>query len=254
MEAAWTLIPTFIDLAAKKDFRRMEHLFIFYTKIMSIVNTPLCLVLIVMAKPLILLWVGKEFIMSAYLIPIHIIPLFMAIPFAVCSCITYAYAKVKIPSFVSLGVAVLNIFTGILFGVVFSWGLYGIAAGAALSSVIYLTAFFPYYACKVSGISITKYIYHSFIKPFALACAVMGAGFCLTNYFKMELNISLRTLSILTGLFSVYAVLAFVFVLDNFDRKNISEVMKMFFPKGRKQPLDIKTAEVLEAIAAEIEV
>lgn len=237
MEAAWTLIPTFIDLAARRDLKRMEHLFIFYTKAMSIINTPICIVLIFMAKPLMLFWVGKDFLPAAALLPFHVIPLFMAIPFAVCSCMTYAYAKVKVPGFVSLIVAVLNIFLGLLFGVVFSGGLYGIAIGAALSSVLYLTAFLPYYVCKVSGISLKKYFYDSFLKPFVLACVVMGAGFWIVGALGLELKISVSTLFILGGLFLISVLLAIVFVLDGYERSDLRDVMKIIFSMGLKPKL-----------------
>ncbi len=234
LEGAWALAPIFIDLVAKKDNLRVQQLFILYTKVMTIINTPLCILLIVLAQPLIVLWVGKEFVASAGLLPIHIIPLFMAIPFAACPCLSCAFAKVKIPSLVSLSLAVMNVFAGLLFGVVFKWGIYGIAAGAAISSFLYLSLFAPYYSCKLAGIPLRKFLVEGFLKPFALAWVVYGGGLWYLNRVSPDWISHWSSLLILAGVSAVYALLSFLLILDGFERCKFKGLFGKVIDVGRK--------------------
>jgi len=234
IEGSWSLMPTFVDLVAKNDSEKRHRLFMMYTKIMCMISTPLCILLILTARPLIVFWTGEEFVMSAGLLPFHIVPLFVAIPFSVCFCLFCAYGKVKIPSLMSLASAIVNVFLGLLFGVGFSWGLYGIAAAASLTLVIYLGVFFPYYACKIAGESLSKYLIQGFLKPFGLAWAVFGAGYLVFRTQNMEWSLNAATLLASGALSLVYAALAFFFVLDSFERNNIFKIFASFRPRRQK--------------------
>lgn len=234
IEASWTLTPTFIDLAARKDKNRLERLYVMYSKVMSIVNTPLCIAFIIMARPLIVFWVGPDFALAAKLLPIHILPLFMSIPFAVAACITNAYAKVKVPSVVSLITAVTNVVLNLTFSLGFSWGVYGIAIAAAVSSIFYMAGFYPWYACRVAGISFRKYLSESFLKPFGLALSMMGIAFGLLLNMHDPWGLHAATLAVLSACLAVYGFFSYLFILDQRERRNIEDVLSGFLAALRR--------------------
>lgn len=235
IEASWTLTPTFIDFAARRDRGRLERLYVMYSKIMSIVNTPVCIAFIILARPLIIFWVGPDFALAAKLLPIHMIPLFMSIPFAVAACITNAYARVRVPSIVSLITAAVNIVLTLVFSLGFSWGLYGIALAAAGSSLFFRAGFYPWYACRVAGISFMRYLNESFFKPFGLALLTIGAAFgILLNMHDPWWSLHADTVAVVTMSLAVYGLFSYLFILDDRERRNIEDVLKGFLSTLRR--------------------
>ncbi len=177
IEPSWALTPTFTDLVAKNDRRRMETLLFLYSKILTILTLPLCLALFFFAEPIIAAWVGPEFMMAGKLLPLFSISLFVGIPFSLSGCLVNAFGKVKIPSIISLVTALVNLALCILLGHWFSWKLFGIAWANIIASLLIVTLFYPIYACRISGISIRRYCSESWVKPLGLAMIMIGIEF-----------------------------------------------------------------------------
>lgn len=160
--ATWTLSPTFTDLIAKNDGSEVKKLVFNYTRIIAIVTVPLCLLLILLSHQIILWWVGRDFIMFANLMVIHLLPLSIILPMEVAGCIANAHAKVKLPSQISIVIAIANVGTGIILAKFFGLGLYGFAISAAFFSLVFSGLFMPYYSCKLADIDLKKYLMNSF--------------------------------------------------------------------------------------------
>ncbi|MDE2028751.1 MAG: oligosaccharide flippase family protein, partial [Candidatus Omnitrophica bacterium] len=173
--ATWTLNPTVTDLMARNDDAEIKRLFFVYSKAIAIAVIPLCLFIFFMAHQIIGLWIGAGFETAASLLTIHILPLMVILPLEAVGCITNAHAKVKVPSQVSMAVALCNVGTGILLAKVFSLGLYGFALSAAFFTMLYSAVFMPYYSCRLAKISFKQYIMRSLVQPFALAALIVGA-------------------------------------------------------------------------------
>ncbi|MFC1704255.1 MATE family efflux transporter [Candidatus Omnitrophota bacterium] len=228
LATSWTLAPTFTDLVAKNDRRRFKMLFFMYTKLITVITAPILLLIVCMAQPIISLWVGDEMNLAGKVLLIHIVPLFVTVPFAVCGCITTAYAKVKIPSRVNLGSAILNIALILFLTKFFNLQLFGIAIASSSSRFLASALFASYYACKVSNISLKKYLIGSFVAPFLWVGLIMGG--CFAIIYSLQSNFSFSLISIL--LLSVFTVIcyggAYKIVLSEEERYHIRDIIGAF--------------------------
>ncbi len=173
LQATWALTPTFIDLAAKDDRRRLTTLFFMYSKAVAVISIPVVLLLIVFAHPIITCWVGDSFTVAADLLPIHILPLLITIPFAATNCVNTANAKVKVPNAVMFIAAIVNVALGILLAKTFHLDLFGFAAATTLCVIISNGLFTPYYACRVSKLDYRQLWGDAFCKPFVWSLLIV---------------------------------------------------------------------------------
>jgi len=226
-EATWSLTPTFTDLAARKDRERLEALFFMYSKAVSIVTMPLSLVLILLARPLIRLWVGEDFEMAGRLLPIMAFPLLFSIPFSVCACLNNAYAKVKWPSLMGVVSTVFSLSVGSLLALKFGMELFGFAIASCVSALLYMTFFTPFYACRIAGIPVRRYLVESLIKPLSWALVGFGAGLVLFDRLCHDQLLSPVFLAGLAALFVLHFVGAYVFLLVPKEKKHIADFSKV---------------------------
>lgn len=234
MDSTWTLTPTFTNLVAKNDKEKMDLLFFMYTKIVALVTMPLCFVLIFFAEPIITLWVGKEFALAAKLLPLHIAPLVLIIPFSVCGCLNNAYAKVKVPSLFGFAVAVLNLALGILLGFTFDMKLYGIAIASSVSLLVFATIFTPYYSCKIAKVSLWDYWLKGLIKPLIWTSFVSAVSFFL---YKVAPDRSIVYLVLgAAAMTAVYYTGGFAFILNEIERKQVYDVIRGMTSLYHKTP------------------
>jgi len=238
-EATWTLTPTFTELAARDEKEKMKTLFFVYTKFMTILIVPPVLFLVLMARPIVHLWVGPGFEEAADLLPVLAFPLVAVIPFAISGCLFNAYGKVKLPSRVSLAAALLNVGLGILFGKTFSQGLMGIAVASAAASIFCYGIFSPLYACRIAGISVREYWVRSFFVPCSWSLCVTGGCFFFLRATGLagHLVFGLMMALALAVLGLSYAG-SYFFVLNGSERartnETLSEAVTGFFSSFKK--------------------
>jgi len=232
-ETTWSLTPTFTNLLAKDDKEKFELLFFMYSKFVSIVTVPLSLMLIFLAKPIISFWVGDEFILASKILPIHVLPLLITLPFAVTSCVTNAYAKLKIPSKVNLGVAVLNVGFIVILGKVFALKLFGVAIATAISTFLYVVLFKSYYTCKIANVSLRRYWIESFIKPTMWACIIIGGSFLLIAMIQSGFQLTPILFFILIPSLLLYYISAYKLILNLTEKEHIRELFKLVLTKPR---------------------
>ena len=222
VEPTWTLTPTFTDLVAKNDSRKIETIVYMFSKILSIATYPILLTLIIFSRSIITLWVGPDFIMAADLLRFYTVPLFVGIPFAFSGGILNAYAKLKAPSFVSFGTAIFNVGGCLVFGYIFSWKLYGIAFSSLLCTVVLIT-FYSWYFCRIAQFSLKRYWLESIIKPLALLTAIAALDFLIFKmmHLSLELNLTVSAAFVLSA--SVYYVLAYCLLLRPDEKRHIGD-------------------------------
>lgn len=231
--ATWTLNPTITDLTARNDKGGIERLFFIYSKAISIVVIPLCLLIIFMAHQIIRLWVGPDFSLAGDLMVIHILPLMIILPLEAVNCIVNAHAKVKVPSQISIATAVCNVAVGIILAKVFGLKLYGFAISAAFFTILYSAIFMPYYSCKLAGISLKKYLLNAFIRPFLLSVVIIGIylGFIVIFPFIYSGQI-LYLIIECAVLLLIYYACSYLFLL-NTTEKGLLHGFLRFNPKMR---------------------
>ena len=225
LQGTFTLTPTFTDLAAKKDRERFESLFYTYSKIITIVTAPVCLVLIFMSHTIINLWVGRDFAMAGYLLQIQVFPLMFSFPTSVFGCIINAYARVKVPSYVTFCLGVLSVVLSLLFLKVFKWGLFSFALSAALSNILYTIVFFPWYSTRISGLHLKRFWQESLLRPIGWAMAVFCVIFGLIYHIQSGFQLSWMLAAFLSGACLIYMYGAFHLLLVDKEKDFVNELL-----------------------------
>ncbi len=242
VEPTWTLTPTFTDLAAKHDTKKIENMLYMFSKSLAIFTYPILLGLMTLSSSIITLWVGPDFLMAAKLLRMYIVPLFVFIPFALSGCIFNAYAKIKVPSFVSFGMALSNVACCLIFGYLFSWKLYGIALSAVLSTAVSSTVY-PWYCCRIAKLSLKKYWLGSILGPLALLGAVAIVNFSIFELFHIPWKLNLFVFAEFSLTALAYYALAYKFLLTPHEKRHIGDIRQAVM--GRLNPRALKPSAVV---------
>jgi O-antigen/teichoic acid export membrane protein len=233
-EATWSLTPTFTDLVAKKDRTRLESLFFMYTKLLVVVTAPICFLLILFSKQLIVLWVGEEFVMSGQLVALYTAPLLLGIPFAVCGCINNAYGKLKVPSQVGIFYSTFNVISGVILAKNLKMELFGFGLSNLISAFLYLMIFQPYYACRVASISLHRYLLYSVFRPFAPVIIIFGVVGGALLFFPLALNTPFLPLAGIMGSLLVFSyVAAYLFSLNAAEKQYVHQMVGAVMQQGK---------------------
>ncbi|NQT95289.1 MAG: hypothetical protein HQ572_02455, partial [Candidatus Omnitrophica bacterium] len=215
----------------------------------SIITIPICLILIFFSHQIISTWVGDTFYLSARLLPIHVIGVLLCLPFAVSSCITTAYAKIKIPGIVSISLVAFNIILAVVLSRVLSMGLYGIAIAAIISQIAYMVFFQVPYSCNIIGLSLRRYMMQSFIKPLLLSILISGTIFFSIKSIMVDLTaVNLLLISLLGATVFITYIVGYKVVFTDIEKTHISGILKdpmaLLRPERQEDP---NTQEIYES-------
>lgn len=241
MDTTWTLTPTFTGLVARGERERFVRLLFLYTKAVAAFTAPLCIGLMAFSHDVIRVWVGPGFELAGDILPILVLPIMVAIPLSVCGCVTNAYAKVKVPSLVSLSAAVLNVALGLFLGVTLGWGVYGIAGAAALMSLAYSSVFAPAYACRIARVPYGRFLGKSVLEPFALAAVATGLPFMALRSSDLPLE---AKAAIAAAALGVYFFAASRKLLNAEERRCIREILPWGRPFIRLESMEQKGSRI----------
>jgi len=227
----WGLTPTFTELVAKKDFKRIGRIYSSLTKVSALISIPACILLGLYGKELVFLWVGEKFKDAIVPMYIHIVGLLPGLVFACSGGVALAFSKVKIPSIVTLFCAVLNIILSLLFALRFKMGLAGFALGAAIAIFFQTLVFSPYYTCRIAGIPYLKFYINSFVKPLVLCAAF--AIFLYYLKFVTKASILTMLLTMLVCAIS-YFILSYSLMFDMREKSLAREFLFKFYSRLKK--------------------
>jgi O-antigen/teichoic acid export membrane protein len=237
LETAWTLTPTFTDLAARGEKAKVEELLFSYVKLISVITVPMSLGVIFFADPLLLLWVGPGFEDASKLLIVLTVPLLLQLPLSAGGALTQAYGKVSVPSKVGFVFAVVNVFLGAFLGRSMGMGPLGIALSASLCSAVFGALFGAFYVSHVSGIPLGSYISKTLLGPLVMACTVFGAMRLLWQHALGSPGI-FSTLSVVLYIVfaALYAFLTIIFLVSPVEKNHLSQMSGEIFKKlGRRR-------------------
>jgi O-antigen/teichoic acid export membrane protein len=199
-----------------------------YSKIVVIVSLPALLFFIWMSKPIMNLWVGPDFSTSAVMMSILMVPLLFTMPAAAAGCLFNAYAKVKIPSFVSVVSVVLQLTLGVLLAKFFAMGLVGISIAEAGVALAVSVLFSSYYAGRVSGLSLKEYWTRAYLPPFFWGCLMTGIGL-YRLLFGSALTVNAMVVLILIFWGLIYCMGAYVLTMNSEEKYNLRALAQSAF-------------------------
>jgi peptidoglycan biosynthesis protein MviN/MurJ (putative lipid II flippase) len=166
-----------------------------------------------------------------------VFPLFTIIPAASTGSIFNAYARIRVPSFVTFGTAVLNIVLCFLFGVAMKMELFGIGLAAAVCTVSSSLIFFPMYTCRMLGVPGSRYYVGSIVKPLLLSAVFIGGGFYAFKAFHPAVKLGLPLAGIFTALHLVYYGAAYLLLLGEGEKKHVDDALKMAWDAVKRTPV-----------------
>jgi len=173
--ASRVVSPRFATLVGRGENDNLRILFLDSLRWCAWITAGGWMLLIVFAKPLVLLWVGEEFVDAALIINVLSVGVCMALAQTTGLNACMALAKHR-------SLAWMSIFELVL-GVLLAWGLVrwgglgnlGIALGITLGMLSTKTLLQPLYVCRMLELSLAKFV-RTVIPPFAVAGAFVACN------------------------------------------------------------------------------
>ena len=219
-QALWVLVPSFTELIALGDSKNLNRITAGMTKAVAIVTLPICILMALFGKELLVAWVGPEFIAAVRPMYFNILYVIPIIVFTPSDTVLAAFAKIKIPSFVNLACACANIAIGLFTAIKLRWGLTGFAFGSCCATLIQSAIFIPYYSCLVSGMDRRNFYVNSVAKPVTLNGALASVLFYEKFIMKTPLYGMIASIAVAMP---VYCGLAYIFLLNREERRMLRD-------------------------------
>ncbi len=175
--------PVFTRYFSEGRMDQIREKLLFLIRVNVAISVILACSLILIAQPLIVIWVGPEYISAFWplLILAAIGPLGLGQNAAVQ--VFYAMSRHKYYAYINLCEAAANLTLSLI--LVQQYGIIGVALGTAIPFIISKTIFIPYYICKFTGLSLRKYLLNLF-KPVAVVLVLEAGCLGLITYYQID--------------------------------------------------------------------
>lgn len=217
-----TVLPAASSLNDKKDFSKLEDLFIRGTRYASILGAGAIISIVFLGKPLLILWVGNDY---AFLTP-YIIIIFSATALNLTSAAAHhiirGLGRLKFALYSSgIGEAILPITLFVLSYLLLKDGYVAYTIGISVAGIVYGTM--RIIMCGISlKMDLRKLVIHSYIPPFSVAIVLGVLEAIVVSYFNIE---SFLYLLIITCTVLLLAVVIFYFFLStDIEKKLVKEI------------------------------
>jgi len=209
-----TLTPSFVSKYASGDSDSLKRISQLAVKCMGLVLVLPVGLICGFSRPLLWLWLGKNF---QHLQPLLIIlTVHLALNMAVRPFfgLIVAFNKVRVPGLVSMGVGVFNLLLAIVL-LQSGWGVLGIALSGALSMTLRNLFFTPLYAAHIQKLPL--FTYFTKLLPLVVLNAVfIGVVLGINQLITVKTWLALALLAAAIGL--AYSFLTYGFVLKNEEK------------------------------------
>lgn len=175
-----------------------------------------------LAKPLLLVWLGPDFVSLAPLMLIMTVHLCLNLGYLPLHNIATATNHVRIPGIVQIAVGVFNLILAVLLAGPAGLGMYGVAAAGGIVLIFRNIIFTPYYGALILGRRPL-----TFMKEL-LPIVFMGALVTCVNWFIADtVNLASWTrLIFYSGIFSLLYITIVFFMLNSNERYMIRKLLK----------------------------
>ncbi|HCB30646.1 MAG TPA: hypothetical protein DEP50_07975 [Acinetobacter lwoffii] len=180
MTIAGVLAPTIIYYYARNEIDEMISFARQAVKFLGLfIALPVGLVS-GLAKPLLLVWLGPDFVSLAPLMLIMTVHLCLNLGYLPLNNIATATNHVRVPGIVQIFVGVINLILAIFLAGPAGWGMYGVAAAGGIVLIFRNIIFTPYYGALILGRRSS-----TFMKEL-LPIVFMGALVTCVNWFIVD--------------------------------------------------------------------
>jgi len=222
-----TLIPFTSKLSAQNDEERIRVLFMKASRYSAVISLPAIIFVMVMAKELISVWIGREyawlFFLAQLFISHNVLTLLTGVPSTMMVGVNKVEEALKVSVFLALLNLAISIFTVSYFGIA------GLIAGTVIA---YLTGFFfsMNIFLRVLKTDVGRYIKTVVIRPYLVAGLLVLMLIYVKNVFVFSRLLELFILGVLSYMFYFLIYIA----IDKDDREFLLSGLKKLSLKKRK--------------------
>jgi O-antigen/teichoic acid export membrane protein len=209
--------PVFSQYEGKGDYVAIREKFIFTTKLCGYLSCLIGSLIIIVGKPFIKVWMGKEYIAAYPILVVLVVSITVALMQSTSLQVLYGISKHGFFAISNSIEGVLNLILSLL--LVKRFGLMGVALGTAIPMLLVKLFIQPFYTTRAIGMSIKKYYFDIMIpitiKSITLAIIFwkLVSSFIYPNYINLFFIVSSFVL--------IYSVFVFFLGLNKSDREVI---------------------------------
>jgi len=216
-----TLTPSFVSKFAGGDREALQRISQLAVKCMGLVLVLPVGLICGFAKPILMIWLGKNFL--------HLQPLLIALIFHLALNLAVrplfglniALNKVRVPGLVSLAAGIFNLILALAL-VRAGWGVLGIALSGAMSMTGKNLVFTPLYAAHIQKLPLFTY-FNKILILVALNGAFTGFVFLINGLVEVRTLLMLGLLAAAIGL--AYSLLVYLFYLKKEEKTLLWELL-----------------------------
>lgn len=167
------------------------------------------------ASPMLLLWLGPQFVNLAPLLLLQVGHLIINLSVIPLFSINTAFNKLQVPGMVMILMGLGNLALALLLPTFFGWGMYGVAAAGAIMLTAKNAIFTPVYCARILDVPLSTF-FHSFVPGVVGSVALALGAFTLSCYVSIT---SWTALFIYGGLFTMLYLISIWFIGINDEEK-----------------------------------
>jgi O-antigen/teichoic acid export membrane protein len=203
------LMPMISKVEAMNEKIKLQHLYLQYSRNISFLTFPLCLMFLLCGTDFIAIWMGEKYrIISGNVLSILTISyILLLVQQGVAFPILMGTSHVKFPTFLLLSTSILNLVLSIWWSSKF--GVYGVAWGTTIPNFMYGFGL-VWYTCKILNLRIESYLFKGIIVPssagiFFVAPILFARIYMdFDSYFKISFILLISFIFYFTSTFFLY--------------------------------------------------
>jgi O-antigen/teichoic acid export membrane protein len=216
------LLPMASEIYANENRDQLRSLYLISTRITLAIFLPIALVLVILAKPLLTLWIGAAYAPYSYLILILVTASLIDTSQWPAGAVLQGMAKHHPLAIMTVASGVANLTISIL--LVGRFNLMGVALGTLIPTTIVCIGFVTPYAMRVIGVDVME-LYTSVLQPAILPAIPMGIIMLLL--MKVLAVNSLFILLLIAGVGSLTYVAGYLLLKENdYERKVFMSIVE----------------------------
>lgn len=161
------------------DLDRLQKIFLAGNRACALTIFPMCVVLIVLGKPIIEVWVGAKYLSSYAILLLLIVPKTLYLAQAASTKILLGMSRHRTLALVFLLEGCANLTLSIL--LLRHFGILGVALGTAIPLVCTSLFFLPRHVCRLLRVPVRAFLSQAYFVPFVL-CSPMVAALLVLRY------------------------------------------------------------------------
>jgi O-antigen/teichoic acid export membrane protein len=173
--------PMSSQFHATGDLARLQRTFVAGNRACALVIFPLCVVLVVLGKPIIGAWVGARYLPGYSVLVLLIIPRTLYLAQSTSTKILLGMGRHRVLASVLLLEGAANLLLSLL--LVRRFGILGVALGTAIPMLFTSVLFLPRHLCRVLEFPLGRFLSRAYALPLLLCAPLAGALWFIANQF-----------------------------------------------------------------------